>query len=109
MNKLVKVAVSASLSTDFYIEVPEEATKDEIKEVASKEIIIPTDYPKYLHSFLEQHFNIPYKYRNINDIVKTLSIENQNIVGGQTYEGVYKYGIRTKGEFKNINDIEIIM
>ena len=58
MNKLVKVAVSASLSTDFYIEVPEEATKDEIKEVASKEIIIPTDYPKYLHSFLEQHFNI---------------------------------------------------
>lgn len=58
MNKLVKVAVSASLSTDFYIEVPEEASKDEIKEVASKEIIIPTDYPKYLNSFLKQHFNI---------------------------------------------------
>ncbi|WP_157143292.1 efflux RND transporter permease subunit [Brachyspira pilosicoli] len=46
---------------------------------------------------------------NINDIVKTLSIENQNIVGGQTYEGVYKYGIRTKGEFKNINDIENVV
>nr|WP_277871916.1 efflux RND transporter permease subunit [Brachyspira pilosicoli] len=46
---------------------------------------------------------------NINDIIKTLSLENQNIVGGETYEGVYKYGIRTKGEFKNINDIENVV
>ncbi len=42
---------------------------------------------------------------DINTIVDTLSIENQNIAGGETYEGVYKYTLRTTGEFKNVNDI----
>ena len=43
---------------------------------------------------------------NINDIVKTLALENQNVSGGETYEGVYKYNIRTTGEFKEVHDIE---
>ena len=43
---------------------------------------------------------------NINDIVKTLALENQNVSGGETYEGVYKYNIRTTGEFKEVQDIE---
>ncbi len=46
---------------------------------------------------------------NINDIVHTLSLENQNVAGGETYEGVYKYNIRTTGEFKEVNDIEDVV
>ena len=42
---------------------------------------------------------------DINSIVSTLALENQNISGGETYEGVYKYTLRTTGEFKNVNDI----
>ena len=43
---------------------------------------------------------------NINDIVSLLSSENQNLSGGETYEGVYKYTLRTMGEFNSAEDIE---
>ena len=43
---------------------------------------------------------------NINDIVSLLSSENQNLSGGETYEGVYKYTLRTMGEFTEEEDIE---
>ena len=43
---------------------------------------------------------------NINDIVSLLSSENQNLSGGETYEGVYKYTLRTMGEFTDAEDIE---
>ena len=43
---------------------------------------------------------------NINDIVSLLSSENQNLSGGETYEGVYKYTLRTMGEFTDEEDIE---
>lgn len=46
---------------------------------------------------------------NINDVVRTLSLENQNIAGGETYEGVYKYNIRTTGEFREVEDIEDVV
>ena len=46
---------------------------------------------------------------NINDIVQTLALENQNVSGGETYEGVYKYNIRTTGEFKEVSDIESVV
>lgn len=42
---------------------------------------------------------------DINTIVNTLAVENQNISGGETYEGVYKYTLRTTGEFKTVEDI----
>ncbi|WP_300367166.1 efflux RND transporter permease subunit [Brachyspira sp.] len=42
---------------------------------------------------------------DINSIVNTLAMENQNISGGETYEGVYKYTLRTTGEFKTVSDI----
>ena len=43
---------------------------------------------------------------NINDIVSLLSSENQNLSGGETYEGFYKYTLRTMGEFTEEEDIE---
>ena len=46
---------------------------------------------------------------NINDIMKAIENENKNIFCGETYEGVYKYGIRTTGEFKDLHDIEDVV
>ncbi|WP_295156129.1 efflux RND transporter permease subunit [uncultured Brachyspira sp.] len=43
---------------------------------------------------------------DINSIVSLLSSENQNLSGGETYEGVYKYTLRTMGEFTTAEDIE---
>ena len=43
---------------------------------------------------------------DINSIVSLLSSENQNLSGGDTYEGVYKYTLRTMGEFTTVEDIE---
>ena len=42
---------------------------------------------------------------DINNIVSLLSSENQNLSGGETYEGVYKYTLRTMGEFTTPDDI----
>ena len=42
---------------------------------------------------------------DINAIVNVLALENQNISGGETYEGVYRYTLRTTGEFKTVDDI----
>ena len=46
---------------------------------------------------------------DINAIVSTLGEENQNLAGGQTYEGVYEYTLRTTGEFKTIDDIGTVV
>lgn len=46
---------------------------------------------------------------NINDIMKAIENENKNIFCGETYEGVYKYGIRAAGEFKDLHDIEDVV
>ena len=46
---------------------------------------------------------------DINTIVSTLARENQNLAGGQTYEGVYKYTLRTTGEFKTVSDIGTVV
>ena len=46
---------------------------------------------------------------DINTIVRTLGEENQNLAGGETYEGVYKYILRTTGEFKTIDDIGTVV
>ena len=43
---------------------------------------------------------------DINTIVSLLSSENQNLSGGETYEGVYKYTLRTMGEFTTAEGIE---
>ncbi|OHD56138.1 MAG: hypothetical protein A2Y33_00885 [Spirochaetes bacterium GWF1_51_8] len=42
---------------------------------------------------------------NIDSIAATLFLENQNVAGGYAYEGVYKFVLRTTGEFTSLDDI----
>lgn len=46
---------------------------------------------------------------SIDSIANILALENQNQAGGYTYEGVYKYLLRTQGEFKTLEDIENVV
>ena len=60
--------------------------------------------------FVDVDLNILNAYSiNINDIIKVIENDNKNIFCGETYEGVYKYGIRATGEFKDIKDIEDVV
>lgn len=54
MNKFVRVTVSTSLSTDFYLEVPEDADEVTIKELAEKEVTLPHNYPAVVDVALQK-------------------------------------------------------
>lgn len=52
MSKYVNVTVSTSLSTDFYLEVPDDASEVQIRELAEKEIVLPHNYHKVVDTIL---------------------------------------------------------
>lgn len=54
MSKFVNVTVSASLSADFYLEVPNDADEAEIKKLAEKEVTLPHDYPTVVDKALQR-------------------------------------------------------
>ena len=58
MSKFVNLTVSTSLSTDFYLEVPDDATEEQIKELAKKEVILPHNYPEVLDEYLRTRLGI---------------------------------------------------
>lgn len=58
MSKYVNITVSTSLSTDFFIEVPDNATEETIKELAKKEVILPNNYPNVIDNFLRTRMGI---------------------------------------------------
>lgn len=61
MSKYVNITVSANLSTDFIIEVPDDADKVKIEELAQKEVILPHNYPTVLDHFLKTRMGIQVK------------------------------------------------
>lgn len=58
MSKYVNVTVSTSISTDFYLEVPDDADELQIRELAEKEVILPHTYPDVLDKFLKTRMGI---------------------------------------------------
>lgn len=74
-KKFVNITVSTSLSTDFFIEVDENATEEQIREQAIKEIKLPSDYPKEIENFLKSRMGITvqgldsmYKNWNVDEV-----------------------------------------
>ena len=77
MSKFVNVTVSTSLSTDFYLEVPDDASEEEIKKLASKEVILPTEYTKLVDSYILSRYNI--KVQGIN-APRTWNVDELEII-----------------------------
>lgn len=78
MSKLVNIAVSASISTDFYLEVEDNATEDQIKELAKKEIILPHTYPQYIDNFLKTKLGI--RVGNLDTMLKSWDIDETEYI-----------------------------
>lgn len=73
MSKFVNVTVSTSLSTDFYIEVPDDATEGQIRELAEKEVILPHTYPTVLDNFLMSRMGI--KVQGMDSMLKDWNVD----------------------------------
>ena len=84
MSKFVNVTVSTSLSTDFYLEVPDDATEEQIKELAKKEVILPNNYPSVLDTFLKTRMGI--YVGKLDSMLKSWNIDELTyIIDGGNY------------------------
>lgn len=54
MSRYVNIIASTHLSTDFYLEVPENASEEEIRQLAEKEVILPHNYHKVVDQMLRR-------------------------------------------------------
>ena len=84
MSKFVNVTVSTSLSTDFYLEVPDDATEEQIKELAKKEVTLPHTYPDVLDKYLKTRMGIEIK--GLDGLLKDWNIDEVEYIidGGAT-------------------------
>ena len=73
MSKYVNITVSTSLSTDFYLEVPDDSTEEQIRELAEKEIILPSNYPSFLDNFLKTRMGL--KIQGLDSMLKAWNVD----------------------------------
>lgn len=73
MSKFINVTVSTSLSTDFYLEVPDNASEEEIRELAKKEVILPHTYPDVLDMYLRTRRGI--EVRGIDSLLRDWNVD----------------------------------
>lgn len=73
MSKFVNITVSTSLSTDFYLEVPDNATEEQIRKLAEKEVILPHTYPSYIDNVLKTSLGI--KVGGLDSMLKDWNID----------------------------------
>ena len=89
MSKFVNITVSTSLSTDFYLEVPDDATEGQIRELAEREVILPHTYPTVLDNFLMSRMGI--KVQGMDSMLKDWNVDEiEYIIDGgdnQTSQG----------------------
>lgn len=73
MSKFVNVTVSTSLSTDFIIEVSDNADEAKIRELAEKEVILPHTYPQVLDSLLKTRMGI--QIQGIDSMLRSWNVD----------------------------------
>lgn len=73
MSKYVNITVSTSLSTDFILEVPDDADDNKVKELAQKEVLIPNKYPEILDNFLKTRMRI--NIQGIDSMLKSWNVD----------------------------------
>lgn len=86
MSKFVNITVSTSLSTDFYLEVPDDATEEQIRKLAEKEVILPHTYPSYIDNILKTSLGI--KVGGLDSMLKDWNIDELIYIvdGGNDYK-----------------------
>lgn len=78
MSKYVNVTVSTSLSTDFIIEVPDNASIFQIKELAEKEVILPHTYPTFINNILKTKMGI--QINGLDSMLRSWNLDEINYI-----------------------------
>lgn len=84
MSKFVNVKVSATISTDFYLEVNDNSTEDQIIEIAKKEIVLPVKYPEFISSFILKYYGINIK--GLDSLLNSWNIDDIKYTSESNYE-----------------------
>lgn len=58
MSKNVNVKITTTLSTDFYIEVPEDLSEEDIKKSAAEQAVFPHNFPQYIINLLKNRMGL---------------------------------------------------
>lgn len=78
MSKYVNITVSTSLSTDFIIEVPDNASVSQIKELAEKEVILPHNYPSFINNILKTRMGI--QVNGLDSMLRSWNLDEINYI-----------------------------
>jgi hypothetical protein len=73
MSKIVNITVSTSLSTDFYLEVPDDASEADIKKLAENEVTLPHLYPEVVEEVLRTKMGI--KMDGLDSMLKDWNVD----------------------------------
>lgn len=74
MSKYINVKVSACISTDFIIEVPDNISSEKYQELAEKEVKLPHQYPSIIDEFLRTRMGI--NVRGIDSMLKAWNMDD---------------------------------
>lgn len=69
MSKFVNIEVTANVTTQFYLEVSDNASEEEVRELAKKEVILPSNYPSYIDNILKTKMGI--NIRGIDSMLRS--------------------------------------
>lgn len=84
MSKFVNVTVSASLSTDFYLEVPDDASEEQIRELADNEVILPHKYPQVIDQAIKR---MGIQVRGLDSMLRDWNVDEvEYIIDGDNSE-----------------------
>lgn len=77
MSKFVNITVSTSLSTDFYLEVPDDATEEQIQELAKNEVILPHTYPNVIDKAIKR---MGIQVKGLDSMLKDWNVDEINYI-----------------------------
>lgn len=77
MSKYVNVKVSAIVCTDFYIEVPDNASEEEIRELSKQEVVLPHEYPTVIDNAVRKMGII---VRGLDSMLRAWDVEDINYI-----------------------------
>ena len=84
MSKFVHIDVNIRLSTDFELEVPDEADEAKVRELAEKEVILPHNYPQYLNENILPRMGI--RVHGIDSMLRSWILDELNyLIDGGNY------------------------
>lgn len=86
-TKYINVKVSACISTDFFIEVPEETPAEQIRVLAENEVKLPHQYPSILDNFLKTRMGI--QVHGLDSMLKAWDIDDiKYIIDNESHDRI---------------------